>query len=57
MSMKYLLWLGVIAVVWWVWSKRQAAGSARPARKTPPDAPPKAAPEAEQMVRCAHCGV
>ncbi len=47
--MKYLLWLGLIAVVWWIWSKRQTPGSARPA--------PKAAAEAEQMVRCAHCGV
>lgn len=47
--MKYLLWLGLIAVVWWLWSKRQAAGKVRPA--------PKATPEAEPMVRCAHCGV
>lgn len=47
--MKYLLWLGVIAVVWWIWSKRQAAGSARPVQKPTPDA--------ERMVRCAHCGV
>lgn len=47
--MKYLLWLGLIAVVWWIWSKRQAAGSARPVQKPTPDA--------ERMVRCAHCGV
>lgn len=48
-SMKYLLWLGVIAVVWWIWSKRQAADQAGPVQKP--------APKAEKMVRCAHCGV
>ncbi len=46
--MKYLLWLLVIAVIWWVWSKRQTA-ERRPASRP--------APEAERMVRCAHCGV
>lgn len=48
--MKYLLWLVVIAVIWWVWSKRQVADR-RPAS---PMAPSR---EAEKMVRCAHCGV
>lgn len=46
--MKYLLWLVVIGVVWWVWTKRQVAEKgavAQPMR------------EAEKMVCCAHCGV
>jgi len=46
--MKYLLLLGLIAVVWWVWSKRKAADAS---------APPQSPPVAEKMVSCAHCGV
>ena len=48
--MKYLLWLGLIAVVWWVWSKRQATDRRSVEEQRP-------APVAEKMVRCAHCGV
>jgi uncharacterized protein len=47
--MKYLLWLGVIAAVWWVWSKRQEARNIHPTQDTNR--------ETESMVRCAHCGV
>lgn len=47
--MKYLLWLAILGVVWWVWSKRSAAGDVRPERKDDP--------EVERMVTCAHCGV
>lgn len=46
--MKYLLWLAIIAVVWWLWSKRKAAADL-PAQ--PDDRQP------ERMVTCAHCGV
>ena len=48
--MKYLLWLGLIAVIWWVWSKRQAVAR-RPGEEQRP------APAVEKMVRCAQCGV
>ena len=48
--MKYLLWLLVIGVIWWVWSKRQGA-------ERRPVSNPTSTPEAERMVRCAHCGV
>lgn len=47
--MKYLLLLGLIAVIWWSWSKRKAAAEAPPVRP--------AAPDAEKMVNCAQCGV
>ncbi len=47
--MKYLLWLGLLAVIWWVWSKRKASGDAPQA--------PRQSPVAEKMVSCAHCGV
>lgn len=46
--MKYLLLLGLVAVIWWVWSKRKAADVPR-VRPTSPDP--------EKMVSCAHCGV
>ena len=47
--MKYLLLFAFLAVVWWVWSKRQASeNAASSARRDPP---------AEKMVTCAHCGV
>jgi uncharacterized protein len=47
-SMKYLFWLGLLAVIWWVWSKRKAGDS-------PPA--PRQSRVAEKMVSCAHCGV
>lgn len=48
--MKYLLWLVLLAVVWWVWSKRRPPGADEPSR-----AGGEAQPE--RMVACAHCGV
>lgn len=47
--MKYLLLLGLVAAIWWVWSKRKAAADAPGVRPTSRDA--------EKMVNCAHCGV
>lgn len=48
--MKYLFWLVVLGVVWWVWSKRSnAPGKA--------DSPERHDPPPEKMVTCAHCGV
>lgn len=47
--MKYLLWLAILGVVWWVWSKRKAAADAGPEKRD--DRQP------EKMVTCAHCGV
>lgn len=47
--MKYLLWLALIAVIWWVWSKRKRVADVPP--------PQAASPAAESMVNCAHCGV
>lgn len=49
-AMKYLLLFGLVAVIWWVWSKRKAAAEA-----PPPQRP--ASPDAEKMVNCAQCGV
>ena len=46
--MKYLLLIALVAVIWWVWKKRAQRPAAGPAR---------AAPDPEQMVVCAHCGV
>ena len=46
---KYLLWIALAAVVWWLWRKAQAARSSEQA--------PPAERAAERMVRCAHCGV
>lgn len=46
--MKYLLLFALLAVVWWVWKKRQQHSerpAARPERK------------AETMLVCAYCGV
>lgn len=48
-AMKYLLLLGLIAVIWWSWSKRKAAADTPRARPSSPDA--------EKMVSCAQCGV
>ena len=45
--MKYLLLLGLIAVIWWSWSKRKAADAS-------PPSPPRGN---EKMVCCAHCGI
>lgn len=47
-SMKYLIWLGIVGLLWWFWRKR-------PEDSGQPSAP--AAREAESMVVCAHCGV
>lgn len=47
--MKYLLLFAFLAVVWWLWSKRQSNGGA--------DASPPQDPASEKMVACAHCGV
>lgn len=45
--MKYLLLFALLAVVWWLWSKRQNKGAdVYPQRPAP-----------EKMVACAHCGV
>lgn len=46
--MKYLLMLAFLAVVWWLWAKRQAAGRQG-------ELPREMA--SEKMVTCAHCGV
>jgi uncharacterized protein len=46
--MKYLLLFALLAVVWWLWSKRQAAGS---------DADRQQDQAPEKMVACEHCGV
>ncbi|NJD26379.1 MAG: hypothetical protein FIB06_13355 [Betaproteobacteria bacterium] len=48
--MKYLILLAVVAVIWWVWSKRARgprAASHAPTREK----------EVERIVACAHCGV
>lgn len=47
--MKYLLLFAFLAVVWWVWSKRNAAGSAESSARRDP--------LPEKMVTCVHCGV
>lgn len=47
--MKYLLWLAILGVVWWVWSKRKAGPDAGPEKKDDG--------RSERMVTCAHCGV
>lgn len=49
--MKYLIWVAIAAILWWVWSKRKAAERPRQSDASPsPRAP-------ERMVRCATCGV
>ncbi len=48
-AMKYLLLFGLVAVIWWVWSKRKASADAPHGRPT--------SPASEKMVSCAHCGV
>jgi len=47
--MKYLLLFAFLAVVWWVWSKRQATGQSETSARRDPTP--------EKMVTCAHCGV
>lgn len=47
--MKYLLLFAFLAVVWWLWSKRQVTGGA--------GASPQQDSVPEKMVACAHCGV
>ena len=46
--MKYLLLIVLVAVIWWIWSKRSPRSSGRRA---------PVAPDPEKMVSCAHCGV
>jgi uncharacterized protein len=46
--MKYLFWLLVIALAWWVFT--------RP-RKADTHASEQSAAPAQDMARCAHCGV
>lgn len=46
--MKYLLLIAFVAVIWWVLKNR----AGRPAQR-----PPKASPDPEMMVICAHCCV
>jgi uncharacterized protein len=47
--MKYLFWVLVIGLVWWVFrTRRKAAGKA-------PAAPETASPQ--DMARCGHCGI
>ena len=46
--MKYLLWFALLAVVWWLWSKRQNKVS---------DPSPRQHQAPENMLSCAHCGV
>jgi uncharacterized protein len=47
--MKYLFWLLVLALLWWVY--RRNKGGTHPA--PPADTPPAS----QQMVVCTHCGV
>ena len=46
--MKYLFWAIVIAFVWWAWRRSRSTNS-------PPS--PSAAPQTQDMVTCAHCGI
>ena len=48
--MKYLLLIGLVSVVWWLW--RKSRGSSPAAAE-----PPTSQREAERMVPCARCGV
>ena len=45
--MKYLIWVAIAAIVWWVWSKRQNTGADISTHQPAP----------EKMVACVHCGV
>ena len=44
--MKYLFWLLVILLVWWAYRRSRAAGTR-----------PSPAPQTQDMVTCAHCGI
>jgi len=46
--MKFLLFVGLLAVIWLMWKKHKARGAA-------PVVPP--ATRAERMVSCRHCGL
>lgn len=50
--MKFLLILGLVLLVGWVWrsGRRDVSGPDRPS-------PPATPPGPQEMVRCAHCGV
>jgi len=48
-AMKYLLWIGLFLIIYWIMRKsgnRRNRAAARPAPRPP-----------EEMVTCAHCGV
>ena len=49
--MKYLIWIALAAIIWWVWSKRKVAELSRHSDSAPPPRAP------ERMVICATCGV
>lgn len=46
--MKFLLFVGLLAVIWLLWKKHKA-------RDAVPEAPPPA--PSERMVSCRHCGL
>lgn len=46
--MKYLILLAFIAVVWWVWKKRNQPSQ---------DVSPSRDPAPQKMLVCSHCGV
>jgi uncharacterized protein len=46
---KYLLLIVLSSVVWWLWRKSRARDSVAP--------PPPVRKDAENMVKCAYCGV
>ena len=53
--MKYLLWLLVLLLAWWVY--RRNKDSARRGTRAPTDTPPASQQISQQMVVCTHCGV
>ena len=48
---KFLLLIALVGVVWWLWRKSLIAQSRSATR------PPPVPNEAENMVKCAYCGV
>lgn len=47
--MKFLFWLLLLGVLWWLWRTRR--------RERGPGPAPRPPAEPEMMIRCAHCGV
>ena len=47
---RYLLLIGLVWVVWWLWRKSIRA-------RSDTGLAPKTGRQAERMVQCAHCGV